>query len=64
MGELCFSLQYVPGSGPLTVVVLEVLSLELAGESPPPSRPLRESTGLSGQTRDPRDPFPSAQSPM
>ncbi|XP_070283180.1 synaptotagmin-8 isoform X2 [Myotis yumanensis] len=31
-GELCFSLQYVPGSGRLTVVVLEArgLSLELA----------------------------------
>lgn len=32
MGELCFSLPYVPGSGRLTVVVLEArgLSLELA----------------------------------
>lgn len=35
MGELCFSLRYVPSSGRLTVVVLEArgLNLGLAGES-------------------------------
>lgn len=35
MGELCFSLRYVPGSGRLTVVVLEARGLNpgLGGEN-------------------------------
>lgn len=61
MGELCFSLQYVPGSGPLTVVVLEILSLELAGEStprPPQLVPSGKAQGSVVRPATPVTPFP------